>query len=158
MTDGTQPVRRIVVGVDGSQTSRRALAWAADEALAREAELHVVHAWEAQPVGAGVGIAPGRRSGAAPQEHQEEARQLVTGLIAEELTEHGLRNVRPSVGRGSPASVLIEAARGADLVVVGARGTGGFKGLLLGSVSTKLANHAPCPVVIVRPAAAQDES
>ena len=157
IVDGATAVRRIVVGVDGSETSRQALRWAADEALTRQAELQVVHAWEVQPVGAGIGMSPGRRVASPPESQHEEARLLVTDMVTEELTDHGLRNVRPTVGRGSPASVLIDAAHGADLLVVGSRGLGGFKGLLLGSVSTKMANHAPCPVVIVRPAAPQDE-
>jgi nucleotide-binding universal stress UspA family protein len=65
--------------------------------------------------------------------------------------------VRTSIGRGAAAGVLLDAARDADLLVVGSRGLGGFRGLLLGSVSSKMAAHAPCPVVIVRPAAPQDE-
>lgn len=156
-TDGSTAVRRIVVGVDGSETSREALRWAADEAVARGAELQVVHAWEVPAVAVGVGLSPGRRTSAPPESQQQEARHLVTDMVTEELTNHALRDIRPSVGRGSPASVLIDAAKGADLLVVGSRGLGGFKGLLLGSVSTKMANHAPCPVVIVRPAAPQDE-
>jgi nucleotide-binding universal stress UspA family protein len=155
--DESAAVRRIVVGVDGSETSREALRWAADEAVARGAELQVVHAWEVPTIGVGVGLTPGRRTTAAPEGQQQEARQLVTDMVTQELTDHALRDIRPSVGRGSPASVLIDAARGADLLVVGSRGLGGFKGLLLGSVSTKMANHAPCPVVIVRPAAPQDD-
>jgi nucleotide-binding universal stress UspA family protein len=150
------PVRRVVVGVDGSETSREALRWAADEALARGAELRVVHAWDVQSVGAGIGLTPGRRTAAEPEGQRQVAEQLVSDLVKDELGDHGLTDIRPSIGRGSAASVLLEAAKGADLLVVGSRGLGGFAGLLLGSVSTKMANHAPCPVVIVRPAAPED--
>jgi len=155
--DGSAVMRRIVVGVDGSETSRNALRWASAEAIGHDAELHVVYAWEVQGVGAGVGIAPGRRTSAPPEGQRDAAEQLVTQVIEEELGANPPAKVRPSIGRGSAAGVLLEASKGADLLVVGSRGSGGFAGLLLGSVSTKMANHAECPVVIVRPAAPQDE-
>jgi nucleotide-binding universal stress UspA family protein len=154
--DGSVVTRRIVVGVDGSETSRHALRWAAEEARAHGSELHVVYAWDVPPMGAGVGISPGRRSTAAPEGQREVAQQLVTAVVEEELGTDPPDHVRPAIGRGSAASVLLEAAKGADLLVVGSRGLGGFAGLLLGSVSTKMANHASCPVVIVRPAASED--
>jgi nucleotide-binding universal stress UspA family protein len=154
---GSSAMRRIVVGVDGSETSREALRWAAAEARAHEAELHVVHAWEVPGLGAGVGMSPGRRAAAAPESQHGAAEQLVTDVIREELGGHPSTNVRPTIGRGTAAGVLLDAAKGADLLVVGSRGLGGFAGLLLGSVSSKMASHAPCPVVIVRPAAPQDQ-
>jgi nucleotide-binding universal stress UspA family protein len=154
---GAGVVRRVVVGVDGSETSREALRWAAGEAASRGAELHVVHAWEVPMVGAGVGVIPGRRASATPEGQRQQAEELVSSEIAAELRELSDVEVRSSIGRGSAAGVLLEAARGADLLVVGSRGLGGFAGLLLGSVSAKMASHAPCPVVIVRPAAPQDQ-
>jgi len=147
---------RIVVGVDGSETSRHALRWAAEEAQSRGAELHVVHAWDVGSLGAGVGLTPGRRTAAAPEGQREQAEKLLADVIAEELGSRPPEHIRPSIGRGSAAGVLLEAAKGAQLLVVGSRGLGGFAGLLLGSVSTKMANHSPVPVVIVRPAAPQD--
>jgi nucleotide-binding universal stress UspA family protein len=150
-------VRRVVVGIDGSETSREALRWAAGEAASRGAELHVVHAWDVPSLGAGVGATPGRRQGTAPEAQRQVAEDLVSSEIAAELRDLSGVEVRSSIGRGSAAGVLLEAARGADLLVVGSRGLGGFAGLLLGSVSAKMASHAPCPVVIVRPAAPQDE-
>jgi nucleotide-binding universal stress UspA family protein len=149
-------MRRIVVGVDGSETSRHALRWAADEAQSHDAELHVVHAWEVPGLGAGVGLGPGRRASAAPEGQRDAAQQLLSDVLESELGAHPPGKVRSSIGRGSAASVLLEASEGADLLVVGSRGLGGFKGLLLGSVSTKMANHARCPLVIVRPPAPQD--
>jgi nucleotide-binding universal stress UspA family protein len=155
-TDGSSGVSRIVVGVDGSETSRHALRWAAAEAIRHDAELNVVYAWEVPALGAGVGIAPGRRATAPPEGQRDAAEHLITEVIAEELGANPPAKVRPSIGRGTAAGILLEASQGADLLVVGSRGTGGFAGLLLGSVSTKMANHATCPVVIVRPPALQD--
>jgi nucleotide-binding universal stress UspA family protein len=157
-TAGTGTVRRVVVGVDGSETSREALRWAAGEAASRGAELHVVHAWEVPTPGAGVGLSPGKRPGSAPETQRQQAEDLVNRQITEELQDLSGVEVRSSIGRGTAAGVLLEAARGADLLVVGSRGLGGFAGLLLGSVSAKMASHSPCPVVIVRPTAPQDES
>jgi len=155
--EGSNEVRRIVVGVDGSETSRHALRWAAEEARAHGSQLHVVHAWEVPGLGAGVGVLPGRRS-AQPEGQHDEASRLVADVVREELGEDPPGDVRTSIGRGPAAGVLLDAADQADLLVVGSRGLGGFKGLLLGSVSSKMAAHASCPVVIVRPAAPQDES
>jgi nucleotide-binding universal stress UspA family protein len=149
-------MQRIVVGVDGSETSRRALRWAAEEAAAHAAELHVVHAWEVPAPGAGVGLSPGGRAAGAPEGRRDAAQQLLGDVIADELGANPPANLRSSIGRGAAAGVLLEASQGADLLVVGSRGLGGFAGLLLGSVSSKMANHATCPVVIVRPAAPQD--
>ena len=154
--DGRPRMQRIVVGVDGSETSRHALRWAAQEAQSHDAELHVVHAWEVPGLGAGIGLSPGRRTTAAPEDQRDAAQQLLSDVISQELGADPPAKVRSSIGRGSAASVLLEASAGADLLVVGSRGLGGFVGLLLGSVSTKMANHAICPVVIVRPPARQD--
>jgi nucleotide-binding universal stress UspA family protein len=151
---GSTEVRRIVVGVDGSETSRHALRWAADEAKSHGSQLHVVHAWEVPTPAAAVGA--GRRT-APPEGQHDEASRLVADVVRDELGDAPPGDVRTSIGRGAAAGVLLDAAREADLLVVGSRGLGGFRGLLLGSVSSKMAAHAPCPVVIVRPAAPQDE-
>jgi nucleotide-binding universal stress UspA family protein len=147
---------RIVVGVDGSETSRHALRWAADEARSHGSQLHVVHAWEVPTPAVAVGVGPGRRAARTEGQH-DEASKLVADVVRDELGEAPPGDVRTSIGRGTAAGVLLDAARDADLLVVGSRGLGGFRGLLLGSVSSKMASHAPCPVVIVRPAAPQDE-
>lgn len=153
---GSTEVRRIVVGVDGSETSRHALRWAAEEARSHGSQLHVIHAWEVPTLAVGTGVSPGRRT-ARPDAQHEEASKLVADVVRDELGDNPPGDVRTSIGRGPAAGVLLDAAREADLLVVGSRGLGGFKGLLLGSVSSKMAAHAPCPVVIVRPAAPQDE-
>jgi len=135
---------RIVVGVDGSEPSKAALRWAIEEARLRGAPVLAVHAWLMQ-FGAGPGfVVPA----VEPNDVQREAESMLDAAIAEVGTE-GLDVDRVAV-EGVAARVLIEAAEGADLLVVGSRGHGGFAGLLLGSVSQQCAHHAPCPVVVVR--------
>ena len=138
----------IVVGIDGSDESKRALHWALNEARLREAKLVAVHTWTYQFT-----AGPGYLPGADPEVRasiQKEAEQVVTDA----LSEVGTVGVEVEVKalEGSPSATLVEAAEGADLLVVGSRGRGGFSGLLLGSVSQQCAHHAPCPVVIVPPA------
>ncbi|HVF32604.1 MAG TPA: universal stress protein [Acidimicrobiales bacterium] len=133
---------RIVVGVDGSDVSRAALAFALDEARLRGARLDVVVAWH-EPYSAAA-IAP---IATDPAVFSDAAtRTLEDALASSDLTgvEIGRR-----VERGGPAEALLRAAEGADLLVVGSRGHGGFTGLLLGSVSQQVVHHAPCPVVVV---------
>lgn len=139
---------RIVVGVDGSGGSRAALRWAAEEARLRGADLDVVAAWQfpVYSVPAGV-VWTGTLDWSSLAESTE---RMLTDLIAESAVaaEPGV-TVRKTVVEGAPAPVLLEAASGADLLVLGARGHGGFRSLLLGSVSNQCVHHAPCPVVIV---------
>jgi nucleotide-binding universal stress UspA family protein len=136
---------RIVVGVDGSPESRAALRWAVAEARLRGARLEAVHVWSFP-------IVPGRELGPSYvipiEELREDAKETLDLVLAEEGVE-GV-NVERAVVEGNPADVLVEAAREADLLVVGSRGHGGVAGLLLGSVSRQCAHHAACPVVIVR--------
>jgi nucleotide-binding universal stress UspA family protein len=149
---GMRPsVGAIVVGVDGSDRSRNALRWAVDEAKLRRDKVLAVHAWEPPVVGA-VDIPPAPD----PQVYlpeliaqvQEEAEALVERITAEFANE-GVE-VEPLAIEGAAASVLVEVAEDADLLVVGSRGRGGLAGLLLGSISQQVAQHAPCPVVIHR--------
>jgi nucleotide-binding universal stress UspA family protein len=139
---------RIVVGMDDSEGAHNALAWAAAETRVRGAHLEIVHAYS-YPVMGDVVPAP-----EIEPELAEGARAELDAVLAEvDLTgvEYDIR-VEP----GPPAMVLVETAKGADLLVVGSRGRGGFAGLLLGSVSQQVAHHAPCPIVIV-PAHRDDE-
>lgn len=131
----------VVVGVDGSEGARRALRWAATEARLRHATLRAVHVWSYldQP-----------ESTFDPAYGDDDARRLLDeALAALGADGEGLAIERVTVC-DLPTRGLLDAATGADLIVVGARGLGGFEGLLLGSVSQQVANHAPCPVVIVR--------
>jgi nucleotide-binding universal stress UspA family protein len=137
---------RVVVGIDGSDESRAALQWAVDEATLRGATLELVHAWSPPYVGAYPFAMPPFDVDAL----DAGANALVDSVLASTNTA-GLRDpVTRTVVCGSAAAVLLERAEGASMVVVGARGRGGFSRLLLGSTSTQLVHHAPCPVVVVR--------
>jgi len=139
---------RIVVGIDGSDHSKNALRWALAEARLRDASLDVVSAWLLPVYATGYGFAPGdlvdpKIIGDAAAAQLDETVTEVVGDAS------GLTLTRKSV-EGMAAQVLVEEAEGADLLVVGSRGHGGFAGLLLGSVSQQCAQHASCPVVIIR--------
>ena len=141
----------IVVGVDGSPESLAALRWAAQEARLRGAMLRAVHAWFMPMVftsGPPLLVLPE----AGDELGEEGDKVLSDALEAVAPDVEGLALER-SVVEGSAAHCLLRAAEGADLLVLGSRGHGGFHGLLLGSVSQQCAHHAPCPVVIVRPGA-----
>ncbi|HEY5023722.1 MAG TPA: universal stress protein [Acidimicrobiales bacterium] len=134
----------IVVGVDGSEPSKRALRWAADQARLTGAELQVITTWEYPPT---LGWAPPYPSDFDPD---KDARQALQETIDAVLgPDHGVV-LHLTVTEGHPAFVLTEAARSAELLVVGSRGHGAFAGMLLGSVSEYCTSHAPCPVVVVR--------
>lgn len=140
---------RIVVGVDGSEGATRALGWAVDEARLRDAALEAIFVFALPPSGAGIGMAPeyvGPQIEQIERDAAEELRSEIEAVIPREE-----RNVEiiTRVESGRPSEVLVHAARAADLLVVGARGIGGFRGLLLGSVSQQCVTHAPCPVVVV---------
>lgn len=148
----------IVVGVDGSPDGVAALRWAAEEARLRGAPLRLVHAYQAPRLAYGDGLAaPGMYQPAlAPGDIEQvaeaagaEARGVIESTLAQ-VDAEGLEVTQDAI-EGPAASVLIEAGRGAALLVVGSRGRGGFAGLLLGSVSQQCAQHPPCPVVILPP-------
>ena len=140
---------RIVVGVDGSDGARSALEWAAAEARLRGAALLAVHTWDIPPLttGAGPFDPPSTLNAGLLERVEQGAHQLVERELAAVDTS-GLE-IDKRVEARNPADALLDAARGADLLVVGTRGHGGFSGLLLGSVSQQVSHHAPCPVVIV---------
>jgi nucleotide-binding universal stress UspA family protein len=138
---------RIVVGIDGSDHSQEALRWALAEARLRSASLRVVYAWMLPVYATGYGFAPGELIDPVAM---SDAAKLQLDKSLEEIGDaNGVTLERKAV-EGMAAQVLVEEAEGADLLVVGSRGHGGFAGLLLGSVSQQCAHHAPCPVVIVR--------
>jgi nucleotide-binding universal stress UspA family protein len=144
-TDGAE-VERIVVGVDGSPTARRALRWAICEAGARGAALEVVHAWQRPYFGLDLGpVLPDEATQMA------DARRILDEAVDQEDTGGVAQGVERSLVAGEAASALLERAGGADLVVVGSRGAGGFRDLLVGSVGQQVARRAPCSVVAVPP-------
>jgi nucleotide-binding universal stress UspA family protein len=143
-----KPWQNVVVGVDGSEGSRRALAWAAEEAREHHARLTVLTAWTPPPAPVGAGYASFR--GYAEVDFGELAERELTAAVAEVLGEGTDLAVERVLVEGHPAPRLIDASAGADLLVVGCRGHGGFAGMVLGSVSQHVAAHAHCPVAVVR--------
>ena len=163
---------RIVVGVDASPNSRRALAWAAAEARLRQAVLQVVHAYHAKKLEGPVYFGSqhtydatvGAAGAANPPEmtaslHRREAFEEAVRSQADELLEallgelgetaSGVEVQRTVVEDRHPAEALVQLSADADLLVVGSRGRGGFSEMLLGSVSHATVLHAVCPVVVV---------
>ena len=136
----------VVVGVDGSAGSERALRFAAQEARQRSARLRVVNAWHVPAVAGGGFAVP-----ISPAEFEEGAKNILKKSLEGLGDELAGLEVEQVVERGQASEVLIEEAEGAELLVVGTRGHGGFAGLLLGSVSQQCAHHAHCPIAIVRP-------
>ncbi|WP_371477471.1 universal stress protein [Kitasatospora sp. NBC_00315] len=138
--------QRIVVGMDGSPASENALRWAIAQARLTGGTVQAVTAWEYPAFYGWVGAVP-VSDGFDPQE-------LATRTLAETVAEVAGAEppvkVSQAVIPGNPARVLLDAAEGAALLVVGSRGLGGFSGAVLGSVSRHLTEHAPCPVVVIR--------
>jgi nucleotide-binding universal stress UspA family protein len=143
MTDAKSP-SLIVVGVDGSPLAETALQYAIEEARIRHADLHVTYAYPvmASPL-----------TGSTGKDYYEqveaEAKEFMQRIIAAAPSVDGVK-VEWSAVPGNPSEVLIEASRGAALLVVGSRGVGGFMGLLMGSVSTQCVHYSHCPVLVIR--------
>lgn len=139
-------MKPIVVGIDGSEGSRAALRWAGAEAHLRHTPVLALAAWHYDyiplPTGDSMPTQPWAATGVDAlkwiNDSVEACREQLRGLELE-----------TRVDEGRPAPVLLAAAERAILLVVGARGHGGFLGLRLGSVSTQVSHHAACPVVIV---------
>jgi len=137
--------KRIVVGVDGSEPSKRALAWAARQAKEFGVPLQVVITWEL----------PATYGWAAPLPEgldlEGDSRGVVTDEVAEVIGPDAANlDLTLSIIEGHPAAVLLRESETASLLVVGSRGHGSFAGMLLGSVGHHLVAHSHCPVVIVR--------
>ena len=148
-TATTEQQRRIVVGIDGSPASLHALEWAVRQGSLTGAVVEAVTAWHFPAAYGGYPIAAQVDWPANAQTIQDIAVKEALGDEADSLVRR--------VAQGHPVTVLLDAAAGADLLVVGSRGHGGFTGMLLGSVSEHVVTHAPCPVVVVRsPVAAGD--
>ena len=137
---------RVVVGVDGSETSIEALRQAIAAARERGATVDAVVAWHFP----GITMLPGPEDVPTPTKLEEQARAHLDSAVAAVGSAAEGVEIRSHVVQGHPADVLMRAADGADLLVVGARGTGGFRGLLIGSVSNQVVHHATCPVLVAR--------
>ena len=137
--------RVIVVGVDGSGSSKEALRWAIHQAKLTGAAVQAVTAWRF-PVGYGMAT----MDDDSVIDFETSAKQILTEALAEVSGLDPEVPVRPLVIEGHAGEVLLNAARGAELLVVGSRGHSGFTSALLGSVSMSCVLHARCPVVVVR--------
>ena len=139
----------VVVGVDGSEVSQKATHYAFAEAAARGAELIAVHTWMDMQVQASLaGLSAAQTEWA---EVEKEQGALLTERLAEFQAEYPDVPVKKVIARDRPVRALADAAAGAQLLVVGSHGRGGFKGMLLGSTSRALLQNAPCPMMVVRP-------
>ncbi len=147
----TNSAPRIVVGVDGSPSSRAALRWAANQANLTGGTAEAVIVRQA-PTSTGMIGGFGQTPAELADEEvvADEARQTLDAIINEEVKPDDRSRVRARVFNGHPAESLITAAADADMLVVGNRGHGGFAGSLLGSVGQYLVHHSNCPVLIFR--------
>jgi nucleotide-binding universal stress UspA family protein len=138
---------RIVVGTDGSENATTAVRWAVEEAAVHAATLEVLLAWNHLNQ-----HAPDRSQGFDPEYREDSARAALASWVEEDLGPDAAVGQR--VVNDLPATAMLEAGEDADLLVLGARGQGGFEGMLLGSVSDRVAQQAPVPVAVVRSEAA----
>jgi nucleotide-binding universal stress UspA family protein len=140
-----EPQPRVVVGVDGSPSSYAALRWAARYAQMVHGRVEAICVWDTpSDVGwTGPAIDPEFDLEQARERFAEE----LTAVFADQPRPAGLRE---HLVEGDPSEVLIRASQGAEVLVVGSRGRGGFARAMLGSVSQRCAQHAACPVVVVR--------
>jgi nucleotide-binding universal stress UspA family protein len=134
---------RIVVGVDGFESSQAALCWAIRQAKLTGAVVEAVTTWQ---IPVGTGWIPT----ADMPDYQADAFAVLTEALTEACIVDPDVQVFPRVVEGRAGPVLVDAAEGADLLVVGSRGHGGLADALLGSVGQYCTHHAPCPVVIMR--------
>jgi nucleotide-binding universal stress UspA family protein len=135
----------IVVGIDGSEGAARALRFAAQEASLRGTDLRIVAVWNVPAAYyAGEAMAP-----IPVDEFERSMRSAAERQVDECLAEHPGLESHLIVTEGTPSQVLVEKSERAEMLVVGSRGLGGFRGLMLGSVGQQCAHHANCPVVIV---------
>lgn len=138
-------MERIVVGVDGSEGSVAALRWAVSEAALRGAVVEAVNAFHVPYVGA-ASVMPLMLD---PEDFRVSASALLDKVVDAADASTLPEPVRRLVVEGLASTVLVDAGRGACMLVVGARGHGGLAGMLLGSVSRQVTEHASIPVVVV---------
>jgi nucleotide-binding universal stress UspA family protein len=135
--------RRIVVGVDGSESSRAALRWAIEQAALTGAAVDAVMAWQ-YPTGT-----VDRLSG-PEADFEATTRDALAQVLEQESGPRSDVSVRSVVAQGHPADVLVRGSSDAELLVVGSRGIGGFVSAIVGSVSLQCVLHAQCPVLVLR--------
>lgn len=140
----------IVVGADGSANSERAIEWAVNEASAHGGTVLLVHAWQYP------GMAMTSFAGEPLPVFGREDLQKIAVDILNRAARHARAsapnaNIDTRLVEGHPVTALVDASKGADLLVVGSRGVGGFKGMLMGSVSSSCVHHSACPVLVVPP-------
>jgi len=144
----------IVVGVDGSDAARAALQFAAEEAKLRDARIVAVLAWTFVPPPAvgdpGLLAMPAGDMPGLIDAEREAADGVLVRAVREALGDEASVEVESRLVDGDAADTIVEEAASADLVVVGSRGRGDLKSALLGSVSSHVVQHAPCPVVVVK--------
>ncbi|WP_457948769.1 universal stress protein [Pseudarthrobacter sp. alpha12b] len=140
----------IVVGFDGSEYSQAALDWAMDEARQRNGQVRLITAWNKPPMAWYPAVLETAAGELAAEESPEQIARTLQGQAVKSAEDGGVTATGQLVDTHSPASAILDAAKDADLIVVGSRGHGGFPGLHLGSVSTQVVNHAQCPVLVVR--------
>lgn len=133
---------RVVVGIDGSAQSKQALRWAASMAGASGARVETIAVWQ-YPTSYGWVAVPDDWNPGLDME------KALAATVDEVFGADRPAGLRLTVVEGYPTTVLLEASKGARMLVVGSRGHGGFAGLLLGSVSAAVAEHASCPVLVV---------
>lgn len=138
----------IIVGIDGSSHSRKALEWAISEAAMRRLPLTVLAVNQAITGfwGGGATVSPGDTEAT---EQARKAAQEETDIALEKLAPESRPSVTVVAVTGLPAEEILTRGKDADMIVVGSRGAGGFKKLLLGSVSLQVTHHAHCPVVVI---------
>ena len=134
---------RIVVGVDGSDTSVAALRWAMQEGQLRACEVEAIYAWTIPVMYGPMGAI------ATPPPRADMLEAVQAELSKAIVTAGGVGQVTERIVEAPAAQALVEASQDADMLVVGSRGLGGFRGLLLGSIGQQCAHHAGCPVVII---------
>jgi nucleotide-binding universal stress UspA family protein len=146
--DSAKNAPRIVVGVDGSASSRAALRWAVRQALDTGGTVDAVMAWHVPVAFSDYAWAP--ISVDEWENVVEDTHKALDAVIGEEVEPTDRHWVTTHVVNGHPAEVLLDAAADADLLVLGSRGHGGFAEALLGSVGQYCVHHAQCPVLIMR--------
>jgi nucleotide-binding universal stress UspA family protein len=143
-----EDARDMVVGVDGSPHSLKALEWAFEQASYSGMALHVLHSWEIPPTWSMVEV-PSYEPEVLIRDYGNAELRETSEAMAGFREQYPDVNVRQEVMKGSPVKSLVKASENAELLVVGSRGLGGFRGLLLGSVSHAVVHKAACPVAVV---------